>query len=83
MSCSSDPCPPDIVGAYADRAADGKLTCRLCHHQTHKTYNMRLHLEGKHEGISAGYSCDLCMAVMRTKHLLRHHRLKCSQQSQF
>ena len=71
----------DIVELHADRTEDGKLCCRLCRHLTHKTYNMRLHLEGKHAGLSAGYICDLCHAVFKTKHLLRHHRLKCMQQN--
>ena len=71
----------DIVELHADRTEDGKLCCRLCQHLTHKTYNMRLHLEGKHAGLSAGYVCDLCHAVFKTKHLLRHHRLKCMQQN--
>ena len=73
----------DIVEVHADRLEDGRLSCKLCRHLTHKTYNMRLHLEGKHDGLSAGYLCDLCHAVFKTKHLLRHHRLKCLQHSTY
>ena len=68
------------MASYADRTGEGKLSCRLCQHITHKTYNMRVHLEGKHD-LSAGYTCDICSVVKKTKHLLHMHRLQCGQQT--
>ena len=67
----------DIVSEYAERTGDGRLFCKLCNHTTHKTYNMRVHLEGKHN-LSSGYSCDICHIVKKTRHLLQQHKLVCS-----
>ena len=66
----------DVVSAYAERTEDGRLYCKLCNHTTHKTYNMRVHLEGLHN-LSSGYSCDTCQAVKKTRHLLQQHKLAC------
>ena len=81
-------CPAsDLVRTYAMKTAEGRLACRLCEHVTHKTYNMRSHLEGKHQ--LGGYQCDICYdSVSSTKQALYKHKLSCpklpqQQQSQY
>jgi len=77
----------DLVRTYATKTAEGRLACRLCEHVTHKTYNMRSHLEGKHQ--LGGYQCDICFdSVSSTKQALYKHKLSCpklpqQQQSQY
>merc|ERR1711974_496800 len=66
----------DVVGGYAERSGEGRLFCKLCNLSTHKTYNMRIHLEGK-RNLSSGYSCDICQTVKKTRHLLQQHKLVC------
>jgi len=68
-----------VVATYAERTADGKFSCKLClTHVTHKKYNMRTHLEGKHH-LSAGYTCELCsLAVYKTKQELNQHKRSCA-----
>jgi len=66
----------DLVRMYAVKTAEGRLACRLCEHVTHKTYNMRSHLEGKHQ--LGGYQCDICFdSVSSTKQALYKHKLSC------
>lgn len=65
-----------MVAAYSSRAGDGRISCTLCSHVTHKAYNMRVHLEGKHK-LSSGYSCDTCQVVKTTSHLLHQHKKVC------
>ena len=71
---------PDIVAEYAERTLDGKYVCKVClTHVTHKKYNMRTHLEGKHH-MSYGYACDLCSDVVyKTKQEVNQHKRMCAQ----
>jgi len=71
------------VAAYSVRTAEGKLCCTLCQHITHKTYNMRSHLEGKHK-LTSGYRCEgCCEVVATTKQALYKHKLACHQPATF
>ena len=69
---------PDIVAEYAERTLDGRYVCKVClTHVTHKKYNMRTHLEGKHH-MSYGYACDLCSDVVyKTKQEVNQHKRMC------
>jgi len=70
----------DIVAEYAERTLDGRYVCKVClTHVTHKKYNMRTHLEGKHH-MSYGYACDLCSDVVyKTKQEVNQHKRMCAQ----
>jgi hypothetical protein len=65
-----------VVETYAARTADGKLSCTLCSHVTHKKYNMRIHLEA-HQVSSKDYRCSACGEVVSTRQLLRQHQPYC------
>jgi len=68
----------DVVASHAARTEDGKFSCTLCQHVTHKKYNMRIHLEA-HELSSKNYSCTTCGTVVTTRQLLRQHQLGCQK----
>ena len=72
-----------MVEAYSERTSEGKYACKLCRtHVTHKKYNMRTHLEGKHQ-MSSGYTCDLCaVAVYKTKQEVNQHKRICPSRTQ-
>ena len=74
---------PDVVAEYAERTLDGKYVCKVClTHVTHKKYNMRTHLEGKHH-MSSGYACDFCsVAVYKTKQEVNQHKRVCANRTQ-
>ena len=67
------------MAAFASRMDDGKsLRCNLCStYVTQKRFNMRTHLEGKHQ-MSNGYTCDLCsVATYKTKQEVNQHKRLC------
>merc|ERR1712183_1153663 len=66
----------DLVSRYAVKTLTGKYSCNLCGYVTRDKYNIRLHLEGKHQ-MSGGYQCDLCNKHIKTKQSLTQHRLHC------
>lgn len=68
------------MAEYAERTLDGKYVCKVClTHVTHKKYNMRTHLEGKHH-MSYGYACDLCSDVVyKTKQEVNQHKRMCAK----
>ena len=68
----------DVVDAYAVKIASGKYSCKVCGFVTRDKYNIRWHLEGKHE-LGAGYQCEKCKEVVKTKKHLTQHRLHCGQ----
>ena len=71
-----------MVATYSERTVHGKFACKLCEHVTHKKYNMKTHLDGKH-GMSTGYTCDLCgVAVYKTKQEVNQHKRGCSSRYQ-
>jgi len=75
----------DVVASYAVRQSDGRWQCGLCHalqpYVTAKRYNMKTHLEAKHE-LSAGYQCPSCHCLaFKTRNALNNHRLNCGVQS--
>jgi len=71
----------DVVASYAARQSDGRWQCGLClasqPYITAKRYNMKTHLEAKHE-LSAGYQCPSCQSsAFKTRNALNNHRLNC------
>jgi len=66
----------DLVERHAVRSDDGKFVCALCHaaepYITNKRYNMKTHLEAKHE-LSQGYQCPQCFKVLKTRNVLNSH----------
>ena len=68
----------DVVATYAARTEDGRFSCTLCNHVTHKKYNMRIHLEA-HELSSKTYSCPVCSTVVKTRQALRQHQTACQK----
>ena len=70
----------DVVDVYAVKIESGKYSCKLCGFVTRDKYNIRWHLEGKHE-LGAGYQCDKCKVVVKTKKHLTQHRLHCVKNS--
>ena len=70
----------DVVEAYAEKIESGKYSCKLCGFVTRDKYNIRWHLEGKHE-LGAGYQCDICKQIVKTKKHLTQHKLQCVKNS--
>jgi len=69
----------DVVEAFAEKIErSGKYSCKLCGFVTRDKYNIRWHLEGKHE-LGSGYECDICKKGLKTKKQLTQHRLQCSR----
>jgi len=66
----------DCVTAYADKIDGGKYSCKVCGFITRDKYNIRLHLEGKHE-LGSGYKCNKCNKCVKTRKDLSEHQLKC------
>jgi len=76
----------DVVASYAVRQSDGRWQCGLCQalpsYVTAKRYNMKTHLEAKHE-LSAGYQCPSCHSLtFKTRNALNNHRLNCGVYSE-
>ena len=69
-----------MVEAYAEKIESGKYSCKLCGFVTRDKYNIRWHLEGKHE-LGAGYQCDICKQIVKTKKHLTQHKLQCVKNS--
>ena len=54
---------------------DGKNQCRQCDYENSALYNLRLHVESKHEGVR--YPCNQCdYKATREVHLRRHKEIK-------
>jgi len=70
----------DVVEAFAEKLDSGKYSCKLCGFVTRDKYNIRWHLEGKHE-LGPGYECDICKQGLKTKKQLTQHRLQCVKNS--
>jgi len=66
----------DVVGAYAEKLETGKYACKLCGFITRDKYNIRLHLEGKHQ-LGSGYQCNKCKKYVKTRKDLSEHKMKC------
>ena len=52
------------------------VVSRICGHLVRDKYNIRLHLEGKHD-LSEGYTCTGCSNVFKTMQVLSQHRSQC------
>jgi len=68
----------DVVESFAEKMEGGKYSCKLCGFVTRDKYNIRWHLEGKHE-LGPGYQCDICKQELKTKKHLTQHRLLCAK----
>jgi len=68
------------VATYAEtgHGQDRPYSCRLCGYTARDKYNMRLHLERKHE-MSNYYACDRCAKQLKTKQDLSQHRKLCGK----
>jgi len=66
----------DVVAIYAEKVPGGKYACKICGFVTRDKYNIRWHLEGKHE-LSTGYQCEKCKEHVKTKKHLTQHRQHC------
>jgi len=66
----------DLVSHYAAKTDDGKFSCTLCSYITRDKYNIRRHLDGKHD-LTGGYQCDKCYKQLKTKQSLSQHKLHC------
>jgi len=67
----------DVVDAFAVRIESGKYACRLCEFAARDKYNIRLHIERKHD-LSTGYQCPFCNKSVKTKQDLSHHKSLCN-----
>ena len=65
----------DVVTSHATAIGGGKYSCTLCPLTARDKYNMRRHLELKHD-LSAGYQCELCHLLFKAKHLLAVHKAR-------
>jgi hypothetical protein len=54
---------------------NAKYQCSLCAYTARDKYNMRLHLERRHQ-LGTGYYCPLCGEHCRTKAALSCHHIK-------
>ena len=58
------------------KTAEGKFVCTLCTspdpYTSSKRYNMKTHLEAKHE-LSQGYQCQVCYKILKTRNVLNSH----------
>jgi len=69
----------DVVKAHATRLENAKYSCNLCGFVARDKYNIRLHLEGKHE-LGSGYQCEKCKQTVKTrKDLSEHYKSRCLQ----
>jgi len=66
----------DVVYSYAVKMGNGKYSCNVCGFITRDKYNIRLHLEGKHE-LGSGYQCEKCKKYVKTRKDLSEHKTKC------
>jgi len=66
----------DLVTEYAEKTFNGKYSCNLCGFVSRDKYNIRIHIEGKHQ-LSSGYQCDQCYKYLRTKQSLSQHKAHC------
>jgi len=66
----------DVVYSYAAKMGNGKYSCNVCGFITRDKYNIRLHLEGKHE-LGSGYQCEKCKKYVKTRKDLSEHKTKC------
>jgi len=78
-TCASIQLETDIVELYAVSVPypDRPYSCRLCPYSARDKYNIRLHLERKHELSSYNYTCDICFKQVKTKQDLSQHRRQC------
>jgi len=63
----------DVVASHASAIGGGKYCCTLCPFNARDKYNMRRHLETKHD-LTAGYQCNLCQLLFKAKHHLTVHK---------
>ena len=54
-----------------ERNADGKFSCDVCEYKTNKSWNLKVHKLGKHEGIR--FRCDQCNQEFSQKSNLHTH----------
>jgi len=66
----------DVVDSFAERIESGKYICRLCEFAARDKYNIRLHIERKHD-LSSGYQCPFCNKSVKTKQDLSQHKSMC------
>jgi len=66
----------DVVDSFAERIESGKYGCRLCSFAARDKYNIRLHIERKHD-LSSGYQCPFCNKCVKTKQDLSQHKSLC------
>ena len=71
-------CVLGLVPTYSVKTGDGKFSCTLCDYITRDKYNIRRHLDGKHD-LTGGYRCEKCFKQLNTKQSLSQHRLHCFQ----
>jgi len=70
----------DIVDQFAStsgRSHDRPYSCKLCPYAARDKYNMRLHLERKHNMSNYNYTCEKCFEQHKTKQDLSQHRKLC------
>lgn len=65
------------MASYSTRGeeANRKYQCSLCEYGARDKYNMRLHLERRHQ-LGHGYWCNLCGEHCKTKADLSNHNIK-------
>merc|ERR1712013_681853 len=66
----------DVVDSFAERIERGKYVCKLCEFAARDKYNIRLHIERKHD-LSSGYQCPFCNKCVKTKQDLSQHKSLC------
>ena len=59
---------------------NGKYSCNVCGFITRDKYNMRLHLERRHQ-LGQGYWCFQCGEHCKTKADLSTHNIKAHRQN--
>jgi hypothetical protein len=66
----------DVVDSFAERIESGQYVCKLCEFAARDKYNIRLHIERKHD-LSSGYQCPFCHRSVKTKQDLSQHKSMC------
>jgi len=77
----SKPLPSDCVELYAVKVDEydelgkrsSRYSCNLCKYSARDRYNIKIHLDGKHQ--LGSYPCWRCNRKMKTKQELSRHTL--------
>ena len=65
----------DTVESHMIRLDGGAYQCLDCGYQSNKKFNVKIHIEAKHN-ITSGYICPRCPSVHKNRIALMNHTAK-------